>query len=154
MTTSSAQFRPLTRCDVQAMVAIENEVANSPWSSGLMKDAIAMGHNQVWGAFMGDTLLGFAVISKVMDEAELLSIAVAEQYQRQGWGEKLLNMLIEQLQFQKVESFFLEVRASNIQAQKFYKKCGFTKIYERTDYYPGLGGGPREAAFVLQRILK
>ena len=94
------------------------------------------------------TLVGFAVFHRVIAEAELRNMAVAPAHQRQGVGRELLAEGRRRLGEQGVRQIFLEVRASNIPAQRLYYSAGFTLRFRRRDYY----GDPPEDALVLALI--
>ena len=78
--------------------------------------------------------VAFAIFQLVAGEAEIIYIAVREEFRRQGIGGKMLEYFIENF---KPESIFLEVRDSNINAQKMYEKYNFKNIGMRKGYYEG-----------------
>lgn len=78
--------------------------------------------------------VSFAIFQLVAGEAEIIYIAVREEFRRQGIGGKMLEYFIENF---KPESIFLEVRESNINAQKMYEKYNFKNIGIRKGYYEG-----------------
>lgn len=78
--------------------------------------------------------VAFAIFQLVAGEAEIIYIAVREEFRRQGIGGKMLEYFIENF---KPESIFLEVRDSNINAQKMYEKYNFKYIGIRKGYYEG-----------------
>jgi ribosomal-protein-alanine N-acetyltransferase len=91
------------------------------------------------------TITGFVAFHYVMDEAELRNMAVDPAYQRQGLGKELLAEGQKRLLAQGVRRIYLEVRASNLSAQRFYYSAGFGLRSRRKDYY----NDPREDALVL-----
>lgn len=78
--------------------------------------------------------VAFAIFQLVAGEAEIIYIAVIDEFRRQGIGGKMLEYFIENF---KPESIFLEVRDSNINAQKMYEKYNFKNIGMRKGYYEG-----------------
>jgi len=80
-------------------------------------------------------ILGFGGIWIMVDEAHITNIAVRREYQRMGIGEQLLIAMINIAIEQKVRFLTLEVRPSNMKAQKLYQKYGFTQIDIRHNYY-------------------
>jgi ribosomal-protein-alanine N-acetyltransferase len=88
---------------------------------------------------------GFAVFHRVMDEAELLNLAIEPSHQRKGMAGALLAAGIRALQESGACRLFLEVRASNQPALAFYGSAGFQVLYTRHDYYHD----PVEDALVL-----
>ncbi len=76
------------------------------------------------------------------DECEILNIAVAPGFRRQGVARALLSVLIRTWQ----GALFLEVRESNRAAQSLYKSLGFQAVAMRPGYY----SAPPECAIVLK----
>lgn len=79
--------------------------------------------------------LGFAVASLLPPEAELETIVVAPESQRQGVGQLLFQALAIALKAAGVGQLLLEVRASNRAAQAFYQAVGCAKAGFRPGYY-------------------
>lgn len=97
-------------------------------------------------------LLAFACWRSVLDEAELLAIAVAPICRGKGLGKRLLSQLIALWQAQALRIIFLEVREHNLIAQSVYKHCGFREIGRRRAYYPSLRNEiEREDAVLMQK---
>lgn len=65
----------------------------------------------------------------------IISIAVNPKYHRQGIGTALILRLIEILKAQGASAVRLEVRKSNITAQKMYAKLGFKTAHTLQKYY-------------------
>ena len=84
--------------------------------------------------------MGFAVVSTALDESTLLNFCVRPAFQNKGVGRKLLEFLLQKARIEKINKFFLEVRASNLSAIHLYENLGFEKISVRRDYYPSLVG--------------
>ena len=68
-------------------------------------------------------------------DSELLSIAVSESAQRSGIGSQLLQAGLIQLDLDKDDCCFLEVRENNIKARRFYENHGFNLFGIRKKYY-------------------
>lgn len=82
-------------------------------------------------------------------EGDITSIAVDENFRRQGLAQKLIAEL-EKLLPDSTENIFLEVRESNIPAVSLYRKCGFEKLSIRKNFYTN----PRENAVVMVKKVK
>ncbi len=85
--------------------------------------------------FQDELLVGFAVVSMVLDEAELLRIAVRKDLRRKGLGRKLLEQSIQDTATLDCKTLFLEVRADNYGAVQLYERCGFKMVDRRVGYY-------------------
>jgi ribosomal-protein-alanine acetyltransferase len=92
---------------------------------------------------------GFIVARQIVDEAEVLNLAVRRDMRRKGQGWGLLEAALEALKGGGVVRVFLEVRESNAAAATFYERHGFRKAGRRSGYYRN----PDEAAVLLERKL-
>jgi len=90
---------------------------------------------------------GFVLGRLVVDEAEVLNLAVREEFRRQGEGQGLLIELLRRFAESGVSRVFLEVRESNRAAIAFYERMGFRRSGRRVGYYPD----PQEAALVFEK---
>jgi ribosomal-protein-alanine N-acetyltransferase len=82
-----------------------------------------------------ELITGYAGFWLMADEAHLVSIAVRNNYHRQGIGELLLISVIELATELKACLVTLEVRESNEGAQSLYRKYGFKEVGKRRGYY-------------------
>ena len=96
----------------------------------------------------GETVLGYFVAMKGVDEAHLLNITVAPAHQRQGWAMVLLQALDLWARGQGAGWLWLEVRAGNRRAIEVYEAHGFQHVGLRKAYYPA-GRTEREDALVM-----
>ena len=90
-----------------------------------------------------DALMGYLIVTQVMDVADIDNIAVSPDFRRQGIASLLLDTALEQMD----ADVFLEVRASNAPAIGLYQKYGFARIGIRRNYYEK----PREDAILMKR---
>ncbi|BCL74878.1 ribosomal-protein-alanine acetyltransferase [Jeongeupia sp. HS-3] len=132
-------LRPLGPDDLDLLVALDAATNPHPWSAKLWADALVRDHGI--GAIDDDGVLaGFAISSRVLDEAELQLIAVSPAKQRQGLGRLLLKALLAELRQTGTTQLFLEVRAGNTAAQALYAGCGGEVSGRRKGYYPAPNG--------------
>ena len=150
-TPLEARFEPLTVNDLDAVIAVEQSVYGHPWTVGNFKDALASGY-EAQRLLAGDTLIGYFVAMKVIDEVHLLNITVSLDYRSQGWAKLMLEALALWARGQGCSWLWLEVRESNHRAIKVYRSHGFQQVGLRKDYYP-VGRGQREAALVMSQKL-
>jgi ribosomal-protein-alanine N-acetyltransferase len=143
---SMPAFAPMRPEDIYAVVAIEQSAYPFPWTRANFEDSLAAGYS-AWCCRVGGTLLGYAVMMLVLDEAHLLNVTVAPDWQRQGYGLLVMHHLFGVARSHGAKRMFLEVRPSNAQGQGLYKKLGFETIGRRRGYYPA--GAGREDAVVM-----
>ncbi|RYY56558.1 MAG: ribosomal-protein-alanine N-acetyltransferase [Comamonadaceae bacterium] len=145
--TMEAGFEPMTEARLDAVLAIEQVAYAHPWTRGNFADSLRSGYQgQLLCA--GDTLLGYFVAMRGVDEVHLLNITVAPEHQGQGWGRVMLDALALWSRGQGAQWLWLEVRASNRRAQDIYLHQGYRRVGERKGYYPA-EAGTREDAIVM-----
>jgi ribosomal-protein-alanine N-acetyltransferase len=141
-----AGFVPLTEAGLDAVLAVESVAYAHPWSRGNFADSLRSGY-EAQTLVAGDTLLGYYVAMKGVDEVHLLNITVAPQWQGQGWGRILLDALALWARGQGAQWLWLEVRQGNLRAQQIYLHHGYRVVGQRKNYYPAAQG--REDALVM-----
>jgi [ribosomal protein S18]-alanine N-acetyltransferase len=141
------EFGSMALTDLKRVIEIENQEYTHPWTLGNFRDSILAGHRCVMLNY-GETLIGYAVMMVAANEAHLLNLTIAAQWQRKGHGRALLLHLASIAVIEFVRGFFLEVRPSNSAAQALYTALGFKTIGVRRNYYPALAG--REDAIVME----
>jgi ribosomal-protein-alanine N-acetyltransferase len=95
---------------------------------------------------------GFALSRVALDEAELLSIAIAPRFRGRGAGGPLLARHLARVQAAGARRIVLEVDESNEPALRLYRRFGFTEVAVRPAYY-ARADGTRGAARVMARAL-
>src|SRR5262252_5544443 len=103
-------------------------------------------------AMSGARLVGFVISRLAADEAEILSIAVAESHRGRGLARKLLDVHVRRLAAYGIASVFLEVGEHNIPARRLYAGLGFREVGRRESYYVD-AGKETGTALVLRRDL-
>jgi ribosomal-protein-alanine N-acetyltransferase len=142
----TAQLRPMTDADVDAVMRIELEAYAFPWTHTIFRDCLRAGY-ACWVLDAGNRLLGYGVLSAAAGEAHVLNVCVSPRHQGEGHGRRLMRRLIDLARWHRAERIFLEVRPSNPPAIALYDSLGFNEIARRANYYPAVGG--REDAIVM-----
>jgi len=88
-----------------------------------------------WRIIRQEQVVGYCVIQRVLDEAELLNIVIFKPFQGSGLGRLAMRDLQEHLTRAGVQRLFLEVRQSNIIARHLYERSGFIQRGIRKAYY-------------------
>ncbi|QLB40074.1 ribosomal protein S18-alanine N-acetyltransferase [Mannheimia pernigra] len=144
-------IKPVETPDFERLFEIEQKAHLVPWSKGTLLNN--QGEKYLNLKLMEkNQIVAFAISQIVLDEATLFNIAVAPEFQGKGFGKRLLSALILQLQQRNVATLWLEVRESNLSAQKLYNSLGFNEVTIRKNYYPTLNGG-KENAVVMALYL-
>ena len=132
--------------DMEAVVAIEALNSKSPWSENQFHQCIQWTQVMV----LDNTVVGFAVVAEVVDQAELQNISLHPDHVGVGLGSEFLDTIIERLPAQ-ISQIYLEVRVSNFSAIRLYSNAGFAEIGQRRGYYATEYG--REDALLMSRSL-
>jgi ribosomal-protein-alanine N-acetyltransferase len=140
------RIRPLGERDLDAVVTIEREIYEFPWSLGNFRDSLAAGYS-CWAYRSADDVIGYAVMMIGAGEAHLLNLSIAAAYQRRGYGGQLLEHLMEVARSYGAHALLLEVRPSNEGARRLYAGYGFEPVGVRRGYDPARDG--REDALLL-----
>ena len=148
---ASTTYSRMTERELDRVAAIEAAVHIHPWTRVNFADSIGAGY-QCWVAHRDDALVGYGVLITAVDEAHLLNLSVAPDWQRQGIGSDLARFFVKLARDLGAERIYLEVRPSNTAARALYKRHGFTEIGLRRDYYPA--GEGREDAVIMELVLK
>lgn len=142
-----ARFEPLTQRHLDAVLRIEQRAYAHPWLRANFTDSLQSGY-QAQLLLADDTLLGYFVAMKGVDEVHLLNITVAPEYQRQGWAHIMLDALSIWARGQGADWLWLEVRLGNQRAIEVYRAHGYRQVGVRKNYYPA-AHGQREDALVM-----
>ena len=116
------------------------------WSEEALRETAALAGVAAFVSERDGVISGFVVGRQVLDEAEILNLAVKPQVRRQGEGRALVRRILQGFAEGQVSRVFLEVRESNAGAIAFYQGLGFQAVGVRRDYYQD----PRESATVME----
>jgi len=140
------RLRALHARDLPALMRVENEAYEFPWTEGIFRDCLAAGY-ECWVLEEDGALLGYGVLSAAAGEAHILNVCIAAEYRGRGLGRLLVRRLLDLARWHRAYQVFLEVRPSNPTAIALYRSEGFSEIGMRKDYYPARRG--RESAIVM-----
>ncbi|MEG9531542.1 ribosomal protein S18-alanine N-acetyltransferase [Mannheimia indoligenes] len=137
----------IQQADFERLFEIEQKAHLVPWSKGTLLNNQGEKYLNLKLVENGE-IVAFAISQVVLDEATLFNIAVDPNFQGKGFGKRLLSELILQLQKRGIATLWLEVRESNITAQKLYDLLGFNEVTVRKNYYPTPEGGKENAVIM------
>ena len=132
---------------VSAVAELERQNFSDPWPDiavrGELTNKLAL-----WLVAMEDgEVVGYVGSQTVLQEADMMNIAVADSHRRRGIAKMLVEELIRQLDAYQLT---LEVRASNAPAIALYEALGFLQMGLRKNYYRK----PKEDALILRKEWK
>ncbi len=139
--------------DVEVVLPFEQELfaGDPPWTAEHFRSELAGVPHTRWylvaeGA--GD-LMGYGGLFHSGDTADVQTLAVFPDRQRQGVGTALLDALMAEAGRRGARELLLDVREDNAPALAFYARRGFEQLSVRRGYY----GNGRTDGLVLRRHL-
>lgn len=132
--------------DLEAVLSIESVSFSRPWTRRHFLDEISSTFGFPTVAFLPDgTVAGYLCLKQVLDEAEILDVAVSPTFRGKGIGRILVQHALESARGRGGHLVWLEVRVANREAIQLYESLGFREIARRKGYYDG-----GEDAIVMQ----
>ena len=141
------EIRLMNNGDIEQIAELEKLCFADPWSVSAFSYELNNPLSLWLVAVDGDTVAGYVGSQTVMGESDMMNVAVAPEYRRQGIAEQLIIDLIRQLNNRNSKSLALEVRQSNLPAISLYEKLGFVQVGCRPRYYRN----PKEDALIMRK---
>ena len=141
------EIRKMTAREVPQVAELEKICFSQPWSEKSVAGELDNPQALWLVAMEGDRLAGYVGSQTVMDETDMMNIAVHPDFRHQGIATGLVVDLISALKLRGSHCLTLEVRASNEPAKALYEKMGFRMVGRRPGYYQN----PREDALILRK---
>ena len=133
MTASTVDHGPLglaSPADAENLAAIHAGAFDHPWDAAALADLLSQGG--VFGIAAPD---GFILCRVVLDEAEILTLAVRPDARRRGLARRLTEAGGAMARSAGAERLFLEVAEDNVAARGLYADAGFVETGRRRAYY-------------------
>ncbi len=143
-------IRPARAEDLPRIAEVEAAAFSTPWSVHSFRALLPLDRVVFRVLEVEGVILGHGVLWQVGDEGEVANIAVHPLARRRGFGSRLLEHLLSEARAAGVTRVFLDVRPSNLDAIRIYRRRGFRPVGRRTDYYRD----PVEDALVLRLDLE
>ena len=128
-------IRSIQNADLPGVQRIEREAMIDPWTEEQLLAEMDAVNGVAFVAAEGHQVCSYAFFRTCAPESELLRLAVAEDWRRQGIGSTLLRHALRCFSEKGYETCFLEVRCSNEEARHLYMKAGFHQVGIRKKYY-------------------
>ncbi len=142
------EYIPMQRRHIDGLVEIEEQCFNSGFARKTFEKELENKIAVYFVAENGGKPIGYAGLWNICGSADIIDVAVHNDFRRQGIGEALIEKLIEYCKNEDISEINLEVRISNLAAQSLYRKMGFSEVGQRQNYYEN-----RETAILMKKIL-
>ena len=141
------QIDRMQESDLPAVMKIEKSSFSSPWDEASFRDGLRHGNHCVYFLVVRccQNPIAFSNFWVVEGDAHIANFAVSPDYRNRGVGKYLFAESLAYIQKLGGDHVSLEVRVSNIPAQRLYRKFGFRIVSIRKNYY----ADNREDAYVF-----
>lgn len=133
--TTAITYRPMTEADIPALVAIEATAFYDAWNESMLCNELDNALTTYIIMESEGRIIGYAGFWLVAGEAQVTRVAVLEELRGQGLGTRLTAAMVNKAWDLGADAITLEVRESNLAAQKAYLTCGFASEGVRPNYY-------------------
>jgi [ribosomal protein S18]-alanine N-acetyltransferase len=129
-------IRRMELADISQVVSVEIASFSSPWHAEIFNQELTENqHAHYFIIEINKKIIGYVGMWVVLDDAQITNIAILPGYRGNKLGEKLFRFALQQAVKMGVSRLSLEVRTSNIVAQKMYRKFGLVPGGIRKNYY-------------------
>ena len=125
----------LSKSHIDQILALYDGNFSDGWNKTMLEGAFDSGRFLAIGKRDGQNLIALITISTTQFDADIEGIVVDKNFRNKGYAMELLSFSENHLKKENIEKIFLEVRKSNVVAQKLYQKIGFNAISQRKEYY-------------------
>lgn len=133
-------IRKMTLDDLEQVVAIDQASFSLPWPARSFQFELTDNPaSRCWAADLNGRVIAMLVAWFIVDELHIATIATHPEFRGQGIGRNLLLHALRSAKEDGAVKSFLEVRESNIAAQKMYRSFGFVEDGRRANYYKDNG---------------
>ena len=146
-TTRDIETRWMIRRDMLAVLDIEADSFEFPWTAGDLTCCLRQRHVIAKVVTIDERVAGFMIYESNKKRLHLLNIAVSRIFRRMGVATRMIEALVAKLSAKRRSRIVLEVRESNLAAQLFFRENGFRGVAVLREYYKETP----EDAFVMER---
>ncbi len=128
-------IEPMREEHLPQVMAIERAVFQSGWSEQAFLNDLRNPCALYLILRHDGQIVAFAGMWLVVDEAHITNVAVLDEYRGKGYAQRLIHRLLTIARERGMVRATLEVRLSNLPAQRLYEKFGFRPVSTRKGYY-------------------
>lgn len=131
-----ALVRPMEEKDLETVMKIEHASFPTPWSPhafyGELRDN---DYARYFCLVHENQVIGYMGLWFILEEGHITNVAIAPEFRGQRLGEFLMRTVMREMFEIGMERMTLEVRSSNLSAQRLYERLGFVTAGVRKGYY-------------------
>lgn len=138
-------YRNINNCEAESAAELEKLCLHTCWTKSQIEN---LPENACYlAAFCQNELCGILSAYFVLDEVQIMNLAVLPQYRKMGIAAGLLEKLFDLSAANGCKFVTLEVGEDNFPAISLYEKCGFTAVGKRKNFYGNI------SAILMEKIL-
>lgn len=142
-------FREMLVEDLEQVVDIEQNLFSVPWTKEGFLTYLMKKDTMFFVVEEKERILGYCSMMTVLDEGDILNVAVRSDRQKEGIGQFLVDSMLHMAEMQGIRLVHLEVRQGNGTARRLYQRLGFKEDGLRRDYYEN----PVENAVLMTKTM-
>jgi ribosomal-protein-alanine N-acetyltransferase len=128
-------IRWMIRRDMPEVLDIETRSFEFPWSEEDFIRCLRQRNCIGMVAEYDERVVGFMIYELHKNRLHILNFAVRTEFRRRGVGWSMARKLVGKLSQQRRNRILLEIRETNLDAQLFFRQCGFRAISVLRDFY-------------------
>ena len=129
-------LRAMELSDLDQVMEIERQAFVEPWARGCFEyEILVLDASELTVAVSHGSILGYTVAWFLEDEVHLANVAVEKRFRGLGIVRTLVEAVMNRAVEENAERVVLEVRRSNVEAQRLYETLGFVPSGVRKNYY-------------------
>ena len=128
-------FREMLVEDLEQVVDIEQKLFSVPWTKEGFLTYLMKKDTMFFVVEEKERILGYCSMMTVLDEGDILNVAVRSDRQKEGIGQFLVDSMLRMAEMQGIKLVHLEVRQGNGTARRLYQRLGFKEDGLRRNYY-------------------
>lgn len=142
-------FREMLVEDLDQVVDIEQNLFSVPWTKKGFLTYLMKKDTMFFVVEEKERILGYCSMMTVLDEGDILNVAVRSDRQKEGIGLFLVDSMLRMAEMEGIRLVHLEVRQGNGTARRLYQRLGFKEDGLRRDYYEN----PVENAVLMTKTM-
>ena len=120
---------------LNAVCDIEKSSFSHPWHREYFESELLKENSHMFVCIENNEVIGFSILNTILDEGELLHIAVSTNHRRKGVAKALFEKMFSVAKEKELAFITLEVREGNNNAIALYEYMGFERVGVRKNYY-------------------
>lgn len=128
--------RPMKEADLEAVMKIEQASFPTPWSQHAFESELRDNEYARYFCLVDkNKVIGYMGLWFILEEGHITNVAVAPEFRGRRLGEFMMRTVAQKMLSEGMERMTLEVRESNLSAQRLYERLGFVMAGRRKGYY-------------------